>query len=132
MGNQIIADKKGRPISATISIVLAVLTLGYRLPAAVDGGGDAWQVQPRRDPRAQHPARLDGHRVDRRPGHGVRRAPCRRGPRDARLMAEPISPMAGFGGPPRPDFAVRVPNQVPLERAVELFEFASRRTSGRS
>ena len=32
MGNQILPEQKRRPISATISIVLAVLTLSYRLP----------------------------------------------------------------------------------------------------
>lgn len=30
--NQVVTDRKGRPLSATISIVVAVLTLGYMLP----------------------------------------------------------------------------------------------------
>ena len=43
----IITDKRGRPISATISIVLAVVTLGYFLPwmiAAVRGKSNHWGV----------------------------------------------------------------------------------------
>ena len=45
--SQLVTDKKGRPISATISIVLAVLTLGYMLPwmiAALRGKSNHWAV----------------------------------------------------------------------------------------
>lgn len=43
----IVSDKKRRPISATISIVLAVLTVGYMLPwmiAALRGKSSHWAV----------------------------------------------------------------------------------------
>lgn len=30
--SQIVTDKQGRPLSATISVVLAILSLGYMLP----------------------------------------------------------------------------------------------------
>lgn len=45
--SQIVTDKKGRPISATVSIALAVVTLGYMLPwafAAVRGKSNHWAV----------------------------------------------------------------------------------------
>lgn len=45
--NQIVTDKKGRPISATVSIVLAICTLGYMLPwmiAALRGKSNHWAV----------------------------------------------------------------------------------------
>lgn len=45
--SQIITDRKGRPISATVSIILAVLTLGYMLPwmvAALRGKSNHWAV----------------------------------------------------------------------------------------
>lgn len=44
---ELVTDKRGRPISATISIVLAVLTLGYMLPwmvAALRGKSNHWGV----------------------------------------------------------------------------------------
>jgi len=47
MTSHLVTDKKGRPISATISIVLAVLTLGYMLPwmvAALRGKSNHWAV----------------------------------------------------------------------------------------
>jgi UDP-N-acetylmuramyl pentapeptide phosphotransferase/UDP-N-acetylglucosamine-1-phosphate transferase len=43
----LISDKKKRPISATVSIVLAVLTVGYMLPwmiAALRGKSNHWAV----------------------------------------------------------------------------------------
>lgn len=43
----LVSDKKGRPISATISIVLAVITVGYMLPwmiAALRGKSNHWAV----------------------------------------------------------------------------------------
>lgn len=43
----LVTDKRGRPISATVSIVVAVLTLGYMLPwmiAALRGKSNAWGV----------------------------------------------------------------------------------------
>lgn len=45
--NELVTDKRGRPISATISIVLAVLTVGYMLPwmvAALRGRSNHWAV----------------------------------------------------------------------------------------
>ena len=45
--NQLVTDKKSRPISATISIVLAVLSVGYMLPwmiAALRGKSNHWAV----------------------------------------------------------------------------------------
>lgn len=42
-----VTDKKSRPISATVSIVLAILTLGYFLPwmvAALRGKSNHWAV----------------------------------------------------------------------------------------
>lgn len=45
--SQIVTDKKGRPISATISIVAAVVTIGYMLPwmiAALRGKSNHWAV----------------------------------------------------------------------------------------
>jgi hypothetical protein len=45
--NELITDKKARPLSATISIVVAVLTLGYMLPwmvAALRGKSNAWPI----------------------------------------------------------------------------------------
>ena len=45
--NQLVTDKKARPISATISIVVAVLTIGYMLPwmiAAMRGKSNHWAV----------------------------------------------------------------------------------------
>lgn len=45
--SQIITDKKGRPISATVSIVVAICTLGYMLPwmvAALRGKSNHWGV----------------------------------------------------------------------------------------
>ena len=45
--NQLVTDKKSRPISATISIVVAVLTIGYMLPwmiAAMRGKSNHWAV----------------------------------------------------------------------------------------
>lgn len=47
MGSQVIRDKQARPISVTISIVLAVVTLGYMLPwmiAAMRGKSNAGAV----------------------------------------------------------------------------------------
>jgi hypothetical protein len=44
---QIITDKQARPISATIAVVVAVLTLGYMLPwmiAALRGKSNHWGV----------------------------------------------------------------------------------------
>jgi RsiW-degrading membrane proteinase PrsW (M82 family) len=43
----LVTDKKSRPISATISIVATILTLGYMLPwmiAALRGKSNAWGV----------------------------------------------------------------------------------------
>jgi hypothetical protein len=43
----IITDKRARPISATIAVVVAVLTLGYMLPwmvAALRGKSNHWGV----------------------------------------------------------------------------------------
>lgn len=43
----LVTDKKRRPISATISLVLAVLTVGYMLPwmiAALRGKSNHWAV----------------------------------------------------------------------------------------
>lgn len=43
----LVTDKKSRPISATISMVLAVLTVGYMLPwmvAALRGKSNHWAV----------------------------------------------------------------------------------------
>lgn len=43
----LVSDKKGRPISAIVSIVLAVITLGYMLPwmiAALRGKSNHWAV----------------------------------------------------------------------------------------
>lgn len=45
--NQIVTDKKSRPISATISIVVAILTIGYMLPwmvAEMRGKSNHWAV----------------------------------------------------------------------------------------
>lgn len=45
--NQIITDKRGHPVSATISIILAIVTLGYFLPwmiAALRGKSNHWSV----------------------------------------------------------------------------------------
>lgn len=45
--NELVTDKKGRPVSATISIVVAVLTVGYMLPwmiAALRGRSNHWAV----------------------------------------------------------------------------------------
>jgi hypothetical protein len=42
-----ITDKKGRPVSATIAVVVAVLTLGYMLPwmiAALRGKSNHWGI----------------------------------------------------------------------------------------
>lgn len=47
MSSHIVTDRKGRPISATVSIVFAVLTLGYMLPwmvAALRGKSNHWAV----------------------------------------------------------------------------------------
>lgn len=47
MTDHIVSDRKGRPISATISIVVAVLTLGYMLPwmvAALRGKSNHWAI----------------------------------------------------------------------------------------
>lgn len=47
MGSQVIRDKQARPISVTISIVLAVVTLGYMLPwmiAAMRGKSNSTAV----------------------------------------------------------------------------------------
>ncbi|WP_447643549.1 superinfection immunity protein [Nocardioides zeae] len=43
----VVTDKKGRPLSSIVSIVVAVLTLGYMLPwmvAALRGKQNAWGV----------------------------------------------------------------------------------------
>ncbi|WZH52250.1 MAG: superinfection immunity protein [Nocardioides alkalitolerans] len=43
----VVTDKKGRPASSIVSIVVAVLTLGYMLPwmiAALRGKQNAWGV----------------------------------------------------------------------------------------
>jgi hypothetical protein len=45
--HSIVSDRKGRPISATISIVVAVLTFGYMLPwmvAALRGKSNHWAI----------------------------------------------------------------------------------------
>jgi len=45
--DQIVTDQRGRPISATISIVVAILTAGYMLPwmiAALRGKANAWPI----------------------------------------------------------------------------------------
>ena len=45
--NQLVTDKKSRPVSATVSIVLAVLSVGYMLPwmiAALRGKSNHWAV----------------------------------------------------------------------------------------
>jgi hypothetical protein len=45
--SQIVTDRRGRPISATVSIVVAVCTVGYMLPwmiAALRGKSNAWSV----------------------------------------------------------------------------------------
>lgn len=44
---QLVTDKRGRPISATVSIVIAVLTIGYMLPwmvAELRGKSNHWAV----------------------------------------------------------------------------------------
>lgn len=44
---QIVTDKKGRPIAATLSIIVAVLSLGYMLPwmiAALRGKSNHWSI----------------------------------------------------------------------------------------
>lgn len=43
----LVTDKKGRPVSATIAVVVAVLTLGYMLPwmiAALRGKSNHWAI----------------------------------------------------------------------------------------
>lgn len=43
----LVTDKKSRPLSATISIVVAILTVGYMLPwmiAALRGKSNVWGV----------------------------------------------------------------------------------------
>lgn len=45
--SQIVTDRKGRPVSAIVAIVVAILTGGYMLPwaiAAVRGTANAWSV----------------------------------------------------------------------------------------
>lgn len=45
--SRVITDQRGRPISATISILLTVVTLGYFLPwmiAALRGKSNHWGV----------------------------------------------------------------------------------------
>lgn len=45
--SQIVTDKQGRPVSATISIILAILSLGYMLPwmvAELRGKANHWAV----------------------------------------------------------------------------------------
>ena len=47
MNTRIITDKKARPVSATISLVVAVCTLGYMVPwavAAFRGKSNHWGV----------------------------------------------------------------------------------------
>ena len=47
MNARIITDKKARPISATISLVVGVVTLGYMLPwtvAAIRGKSNHWAI----------------------------------------------------------------------------------------
>ncbi|WP_170285301.1 hypothetical protein [Micromonospora palomenae] len=44
--SRIITDRRARPISVTISIILTVITLGYFLPwltAALRGKSNAWR-----------------------------------------------------------------------------------------
>jgi uncharacterized membrane protein YczE len=43
----VVSDQKSRPISATISIILAIITAGYFIPwmvAALRGKSNAWTV----------------------------------------------------------------------------------------
>jgi hypothetical protein len=45
--SQIISDQKARPVSAIVSIVVAILTAGYMLPwmiAALRGKSNAWPI----------------------------------------------------------------------------------------
>jgi len=45
--NRIVSDKKGRPVSAVVAIVVAILTGGYMLPwaiAALRGNANTWTV----------------------------------------------------------------------------------------
>ena len=45
--NEIVTDAKGRPASAVVAIVVAILTGGYMLPwaiAAFRGNANAWTV----------------------------------------------------------------------------------------
>lgn len=44
---QIVTDKKGRPVSATIAVVVALVTLGYMLPwmiATLRGKSNHWGI----------------------------------------------------------------------------------------
>lgn len=44
---QIITDRKSRPVSSVVAIVVAILTAGYMLPwaiAAVRGNSNTWPV----------------------------------------------------------------------------------------
>jgi len=45
--NSVVTDRKGRPVSAIVAIVVAILTGGYMLPwaiAAVRGTANSWTV----------------------------------------------------------------------------------------
>jgi hypothetical protein len=45
--NRIVTDKRARPISASISVVLTICTVGYFLPwmiAALRGKSNAWPI----------------------------------------------------------------------------------------
>lgn len=45
--SRIVTDQRGRPVSALVSIVVTVLTLGYMLPwmvAALRGKSNAWPI----------------------------------------------------------------------------------------